>query len=61
MDGNVCIVEQRRLAILNKREVVAVDFCRNATWQFHMPVLAFDVYDIDVIALLVKEGVDSLC
>ena len=61
MNGDIGIVEELGLAVFYKREVVTVNACRNASRQFDVPVLSFDVYDIYVIALLVKEGLESLC
>ena len=55
MDGDIGIVEQLGLAIFHERKVVAVDACRDAARQLYMPVLALDIDNVHVVALLVEE------
>ena len=60
MDGDVGIVKVVCFSIFLKREVVAVDGRRGAVGQIDAPVEAVEVYDIDIVTLLVKERVESL-
>ena len=61
MDGDIGVVEQFGLAVLDEGEIVAVNLGCRAVMQFDMPVLTFDINDIDIVTLLVEEGVKSLC
>ena len=55
VDGDVGVVELHELAIFNEREVVAVDRRHGAVGKLHVPVHAFHLYDVCVVALLVEE------
>ena len=61
VDGDIGIVEPDGLAVEFEGEIVLVDFRRLATLQIHMPVEAFDIDDIDIVAFFVEEGIDTLC
>ena len=61
MNSNISIIKKTSFTILDKREIIAVDFSRSAIRQFYMPVLSFDIHNINIITFLVKEGVKSLC
>ena len=60
MNGDIGVVKEGGLAVYHEREIVAVNLGRQTVGQFNMPVLSLDINDIDVIALLVEEGVESL-
>ena len=61
MNGDIGIVEEATLAVLQEREVITVNACRRAVRQLDMPVLSFDVYDIHFVPFLVEEGIKTLC
>ena len=60
MDSDIGIIEQLGLSVLYKGEIVAVNLGCRTVMQFNMPILSLDVNDIDIITLLVEEGVKSL-
>ena len=60
MDGDVGIIEELALAVLDKREVILVDFGCCAIVECHMPVDTLDVYYINIVTLFVEERVESL-
>ena len=55
VDGDIGIVEDHRLAVAHKREVVFVYLDGFVVFQCHVPVLVFHVYDIDVVTLFVEK------
>ena len=61
MNGDISIVKPHGLSILNKREVVAVNTCRDASGKLDMPVLTLDVDNIHIITFFVEERIQSLC
>ena len=61
VDSDICIVEHHDLTLLiDEGEVVTVDRCRRAVLEIDVPVLSLDVDDVDVVLLLIEEGVKSL-
>ena len=60
MNGDIGIVEELGLAVFHKREVIAVDLCRDTTRQFHVPVLTLDIDDIHIVSLFVEERKETL-
>ena len=61
MNRNISIIELAFLSVLNKREVILVNLSCCSIRQFHMPIISLDIGNINIIALLVEEGVESLC
>ena len=61
MDGDVGIIELHKASVLHKRKIVAVDGRRGAVGQFHMPVGTSHNDDIDIVTILVEEGIKPLC
>ena len=60
VDGDVGIIENHFLTVLEEGEIVAVNLSRSAIGEVHMPVLSFDIDDIDVVAHFVEEGIEAL-
>lgn len=61
MDGDIGIVKTDFLAVLHEREVVFVDNRLAAVRQVDMPVILPDHDDIDVVTLMVKGRINTLC
>ena len=61
MDGDVSIIEVYMFAIKFEREIVFINFHNLAIVEIYMPVCTFDIYDVDIIAFMVEEGIKSLC
>ena len=60
MNGDIGIVEALCLAVLYKREIVTIDGSCCTVMQFNVPFLSFDIHNIDIIPLLIKEGIKTL-
>ena len=62
VDGDVGIVKHDSLAVLSdERKVVAIYLGYITIIEGHVPVLPSHIDNIDVVALLVKKGIESLC
>ena len=60
VDGDVSVIEVSALAILEERKVVLIYFGCLAVVKCHMPVGAFHIDEVDIIALFVEERVQTL-
>ena len=61
VDGDIGIVEPHGFSIKLEREAVLVYPLCGAIGQVHMPVGVFHINDIDIVAIMVEERVESLC
>ena len=61
VNGDIGIVEPYGLSIEFEREFVLVNPLCGTVGQINMPVGILDIDDIDIVAVVVEEGVESLC
>ena len=59
MNGDVGIIKEHVLAFVFKGEVVLVDGGLFAVTEVHFPIHPFDVYNVNVVLVFIKERVQA--
>src|SRR3712207_193343 len=60
VDGDIGVIKEHCLTVEQEREVVFVDLGSFSILQIHVPILTFDVNDVDVVLLFVEKRIESL-
>ena len=60
VNRNIRVIEHHELAIHQKIKVVFINGSRGSVFKMHVPIESFHVDNIDIIALFIKERVQTL-